>query len=69
MYSGSGTKNYQPYTMKAETLDAGEVWVRCYNLDPIAGAELNREYLSKLIFVARKVNLPVEYIQELEILN
>lgn len=66
MYSGPNTKDYQPYTMMAKTSDGAEVRVQCYNLDPIPGAQLNREYLDKLIVVARKAMLPAEYIRELE---
>lgn len=69
MYSGPNTRDYQPCTMMAKTPDGSVVRVRCYNRDPIAGAEFNREYLDKLIVVARKANLPEEYIRELEIME
>jgi hypothetical protein len=66
MYDFETTKAYRPEIVNVITNDGENIAVSCYNLPVDETAELNIGYLEKLIPVARRLNLPIEYIKKLE---
>lgn len=68
LYSGPATARYRPMRAVATTIRGERVVCLCYNQPVGAEADLNREYLSKLIGVAEKVGLPEGYVGALRAL-
>lgn len=66
LYSGESTREYQPLELMVQASDSPPIAVICYNRPLQPGMPLNREYLEKLLVVARRLRLPSEYVRELE---
>jgi len=65
MYAFETTKAYKATAVEVTTADDAAVSVVCYNVPADDGAEFNREYLEKLVEVAKKMKLPGHYLQRL----
>ena len=65
LYSGAGLEAYRAEPVKAE-VDGERITAFCFNLDkPPSPGEANREYAEKLRELARRLGLPLDYIERI----
>ena len=66
MYSVEAAKVYSSESVLAILDDGHSIQATCYNLPINEQAELNRDYINKLLPILKKLSLPAPYIQEVE---
>jgi hypothetical protein len=63
LYSGSSVQDYRPEAVLAETTDGGSCAALCFNVELQAGSsQFNAAYAQQLQQLARRLNLPAEYV-------
>ncbi len=66
LYSDSSVNEYRPETLCAITDDGRRLDAVCYNLpQPLAPAELNREYAQQLFELGARLGLPQSYLDSI----
>ncbi len=67
LYSEASVRAYRPEAVIAELVDGSRVPALCFNLVvPPAPEEANSDYATKLRELARRLELPSEYIQTIK---
>jgi hypothetical protein len=66
LYSGPGLEAYRPEPVVADTPDGARIPALCFNLaTPPSPDEANREYAEQLRELARRLGLPLDYIERI----
>jgi len=66
LYSGAGLEAYRAEPVVAETRDGARIPAVCFNLvTPPSPGEANRDYAEKLRELARRLGLPLDYIERM----
>jgi hypothetical protein len=66
LYSGPGLEAYRPEPVAADTPDGARIPALCFNLaTPPSPGEVNREYANQLRELARRLGLPLDYIERI----
>src|SRR5207245_9231460 len=69
LYSGPGLEAYRPEPVVAEGPNGARTSALCFNLlTPPSPDEANREYAEKLRELARRVCLPLDYVERIRLL-
>jgi hypothetical protein len=66
LYADASVQAYRPEAVLAELADGRRIPVLCYNLvDPPNPGEANAEYAAKLRDLARRLELPADYVERI----
>jgi len=64
LYAEESVKAYRPEAVLCELADGSQVPALCFNLvGPLTAGEVNSEYATKLRELARRRQLPPEYVE------
>jgi hypothetical protein len=67
LYSDAGVRGYRPKAVLVELIDGSHLPALCFNLlVPPGPEEANSEYAAKLRDLARRLELPSDYVESIQ---